>query len=92
MIGIKKGAKLSYVLSNPDAANPAPVSDGNKSVTLIPNVKDWGDKETLADMAGFGDKRTYIGVLGVSYMLKGAFEKINQCRFIVVIQSNNMGN
>jgi len=24
-------------------------------------------------MAGFGDKRDYRGVLGVSYMLKGAF-------------------
>lgn len=46
-----------------------------KSVTLIPNASQWNN-ETLADMAGFGDKRNYIGVLGVSYMLKGAFEKI----------------
>lgn len=41
-------------------------------------------------MAGFGDKRDYRGVLGVSYMLKGAFQKIERCRFIIVIQSKNV--
>jgi len=41
-------------------------------------------------MAGFGDKRDYRGVLGVSYMLKGGFEVIERCRFIIVIQSKNL--
>jgi hypothetical protein len=44
-------------------------------VTLCPNVVEL-DRErgvTLMDMAGYKDKRDYIGVLGVSYFLKAVF-------------------
>lgn len=36
-------------------------------------------------MAGYKDKRDYIGVLGVSYFLKAVFEKIKKVKFIVVL-------
>lgn len=45
------------------------------SVTLCPNVVEF-DKEKkveIIDMAGYRDKRDYIGVLGVSYFLKAVF-------------------
>jgi hypothetical protein len=36
-------------------------------------------------MAGYLDKRDYIGVLGVSYFLKAVFQKIKKIKFIIVI-------
>ena len=36
-------------------------------------------------MAGFMDKRNYVGVYGVSYFLKSVFEKVNQAKFVIVI-------
>jgi hypothetical protein len=41
-------------------------------------------------MAGFLDKRNYIGVYGVSYFLKSVFEKVNQVKFIIVIDEENL--
>lgn len=35
-------------------------------------------------MAGFGDTRNYIGVMGVSYFLKSVFEHIEEVKFIIV--------
>jgi hypothetical protein len=40
------------------------------SVTLIPNSADLDAETTLIDIAGFGDNRNYVGVMGVSYFLK----------------------
>lgn len=40
---------------------------------------------TLIDMAGYRDKRDYVGVLGVSYFLKAVFERVKRVKFIVVI-------
>lgn len=36
-------------------------------------------------MAGYKDKRDYIGVLGVSYFLKAVFEKVKKVKFIIVL-------
>jgi len=41
-------------------------------------------------MAGFLDKRNYIGVYGVSYFLKSVFEKVNEVKFIIVIDEENL--
>ena len=41
-------------------------------------------------MAGFMDKRNYVGVYGVSYFLKSVFEKVGQAKFIIVIDEENL--
>lgn len=57
------------------------------SVTLCPNIVelDREGKITLMDMAGYRDKRNYIGVLGVSYFLKAVFERVKRVKFLIVI-------
>ena len=57
------------------------------SVTLCPNVVelDHDEKITVMDMAGYRDKRDYIGVLGVSYFLKAVFERVKRVKFLIVI-------
>ena len=42
------------------------------------------------DMAGFLDKRNYAKVYCVSYFLKTVFEKVNQAKFIIVIDEENL--
>jgi hypothetical protein len=56
-------------------------------VTLCPNVVelDRDEKITVMDMAGYRDKRDYIGVLGVSYFLKAVFERVKRVKFLIVI-------
>jgi hypothetical protein len=61
-------------------------------VTLCPNVVEY-DKENgveLIDMAGYRDKRDYIGVLGVSYFLKAVFEKVTRVKFLIVISEDKL--
>ena len=36
-------------------------------------------------MAGYGDTRDYVGVIGVSYFIKALFERVRKVKFIVVI-------
>lgn len=51
------------------------------------------DKEnevTFIDMAGYRDKRDYIGVLGVSYFLKAVFEKVTRAKFIIVLSEDKL--
>jgi thioredoxin-related protein len=38
----------------------------------LPNIVDKGD-HTLVDFPGYLDRRRYNAVVGVSYVLKGAF-------------------
>lgn len=63
------------------------MSDSFTSVTLCPNVALLNPKEkiTLFDMAGYKDKRDYVGVIGVSYFLKAVFEAVEQVKFLIVI-------
>ena len=61
-------------------------------MTLCPNVVEY-DKEgkvELIDMAGYRDKRDYIGVLGVSYFLKAVFEKVSRVKFLIVISEDKL--
>ena len=39
-------------------------------------------------MAGYEDKRNYVGVIGVSYFLKEVFERVSQAKFIIVLSEN----
>lgn len=43
-------------------------------------------------MAGFGDTRDYIGVIGVSYFLHRIFEKVKKARFLLVINEFGMAD
>lgn len=45
---------------------------------------------TLVDMAGYRDKRDYIGVLGVSYFLKAVFERVRRVKFLVVLSEDKL--
>jgi hypothetical protein len=65
------------------------LGDEYTSVTLIPNSSDIDSETSLVDMAGFGDTRNYIGVMGVSYFLKSVFEKAEQVKFLIVFNEHN---
>jgi hypothetical protein len=53
------------------------MSSSYKSETLAPNAKhNFTEDVTLLDMAGFGDTRDYIGIIGVSYFLKKVTQKV----------------
>lgn len=41
-------------------------------------------------MAGYFDKRNYIGVLGVSYFLKAVFEQVSRVKFIIVFDEGKL--
>lgn len=75
----------------------AVVGSGFKSVTLLPNISSKillnGVQEdiSLQDMAGYKDAgRNYVGVYGVSYMLKVCLQKAKQAKFILVVEHNKM--
>lgn len=36
-------------------------------------------------MGGFGDVRNYIGVVGISYMLREVFKRVKRVKFIVTM-------
>jgi len=40
---------------------------------------------SLLDMAGYEDKRNYVGVIGVSYFLKEVFERVRRAKFVIVV-------
>ena len=78
-----------YVCDNTDAAQVAP---GFKSVTLLPNISptvrlDGQDINiSLQDMAGYKDTgRSFVGVFGVSYMLKIGLARASKSKFILAI-------
>ena len=41
-------------------------------------------------MAGFMGKRNHVGVCGVSHFLQSVFEQVNQAKFIIVIDEENL--
>ena len=67
------------------------MSSAYKSETLAPNAKpNFTEDVTLLDMAGFGDTRDYIGIIGVSYFLKKVTQKVKQFKFVLVIDQSGM--
>lgn len=81
MIGAMVSGQMVYVNADSEGA---PVSDGMISVTLVANCITIGDTDYL-DMAGFGDKRDYIGVYGVSYCLQRTIVQGKRIRFLITI-------
>lgn len=57
---------------------------------MKPNIYHVDDKTTRIDFAGFGDTRDFIGVMGVSYFLKGAFRHIKNVRIVIVEEENSL--
>jgi hypothetical protein len=39
-------------------------------------------------MAGYGDTRNYVGVMGVSYFLKSVFERAKEVKFLIVFNEH----
>lgn len=70
----------------------AELGDTYTSVTLCPNVVEFDKKKEveLIDMAGYRDKRDYIGVLGVSYFLKAVFERVSRAKFLIVLSEDKL--
>ncbi len=73
------------------SSDVAEANNGVKSVTLSPNIADRGD-HSLADMPGYLDKRKYNAVIGVSWVIKGAFEVVEECQFVLVIKNDCFKN
>lgn len=65
----------------------ATVSHSVTSCTLVPNISLMQGFD-LIDAAGYEDRRNYIGAVGVAYSLKALTEKVNEIKFIVVVQEN----
>ena len=70
----KEGEVPYYKLQVEADKDSAVVGNNYTSVTLVPNIYvDFEKDVSLIDMAGFQDKRNYVGVIGVSYFLKEVF-------------------
>ena len=86
--------KYIYVCTHEESAF---VKDGFKSVTLLPNVNPEirlnGENKNISiqDMAGYKDAgRNYVGVFGVSYMLKTTLNAAKETKFILVVEDTKM--
>ena len=72
---------------------------GFNSVTLIPNIfpkikiGNSYHEINLVDMAGYSDTgRSYVGVFGVSYMLKRTQEKVKKAKYLLVLDHASMSH
>lgn len=92
MIGVMVDEVDAFYKTVIDDASTAELGDTFTSVTLSPNVVELDpvEKITLMDMAGYQDKRDYIGVLGVSYFLKAVFERVKEVKFLIVIDEQKL--
>jgi hypothetical protein len=73
------------------SSDVAEANNGVKSVTLAPNIADRGN-HSLVDMPGYLDKRKYNAVIGVSWVIKAAFENVEECQFVLVIKNDCFRN
>jgi hypothetical protein len=92
LIGVGDEVEAHYENVVSHDVETAELGDTFTSVTLCPNVVEFDKarKVTLIDMAGYRDKRDYIGVLGVSYFLKAVFERVARAKFMVVISEDKL--
>jgi hypothetical protein len=92
LIGVGDEVEVHYENVVGHDKETAELGDTFTSVTLCPNVVEF-DKEggvELIDMAGYRDKRDYIGVLGVSYFLKAVFERVASVKFLIVLSEDKL--
>lgn len=91
MIGVGDEIEAHYqnVINDTESAE---ISDTFTSVTLCPNIRVLDREKLIAlmDMAGYRDKRDYIGVLGVSYFLKAVFEQVKEVKFLIVLDEHKL--
>ena len=59
--------------SNVSEKTEKEMQDIQDQFIINPNLADINSKLSLLDMAGYGDTRNYVGVMGVSYFLKSVF-------------------
>lgn len=85
--GVRRFAKIEYqtVMGDEEAAA---VKGGNESVTLVPNIVALPNGLCVIDLPGFADSRDHIGVIGVSYMLKGVFQAGKKYKFVITTSEN----
>lgn len=57
----------------------------------MPNIHDQGEN-CLVDMPGYLGQRKYNAVIGVSWVIKGAFEVVEECQFILLIKNDCFKN
>lgn len=83
---------IAHYVNIVEGSESAEVGNSYTSVTLCPNVVelDKAKRISLIDMAGFKDKRDYIGVLGVSYFLKAVFEKVRRAKFLIILGEDKL--
>ena len=61
-------------------------------MTLVPNYCVLPNGIGLIDMAGFKDKRNYVGAVGVSYFLKKVFDKVEEAKFLIVLDEAKLND
>lgn len=81
-----------YVNAVETGTDSAELGNTFTSVTLCPNAVELDKARciSLIDMAGYKDKRDYIGVLGVSYFLKAVFERVKRVKFLIVLGEDKL--
>lgn len=83
---------ITHYVNVVEGSDSAEMGNTFTSVTLCPNVVELDRTNciSLIDMAGYKDKRDYIGVLGVSYFLKAVFEKVRRAKFLIVLGEDKL--
>jgi hypothetical protein len=71
------------------------MSSSYEAVTLIPNIRHinvWDEIISLCDIAGLNNEnRSYIGTLGVSYMLERVLQRIEEVKIILAVSHKQLG-
>jgi hypothetical protein len=57
----------------------------------VPNIHDQGE-DSLVDMPGYLSFGRYNAVIGVSWVIKGAFEVVEECQFVLLIKNDCFKN
>lgn len=93
---VEKDSRNRYIYVT-DNGSMAVAKSGYTSATLLPNINPKlilngiEVDVSLQDMAGYKDAgRNYVGVFGVSYMLKVALARARKSRFILVVEDAKM--
>jgi hypothetical protein len=89
LIGQGDDIEAHYVSLVKEDTDVAVLGNAYTSVTLAPNIQvDFEEGVSVIDMAGYEDKRDYVGVIGVSYFLKAVFERVREVKFVIVFDEH----
>jgi hypothetical protein len=87
--GIDEDGRIIFKLVSEDGAQMAP---GQLSVTLVFNEEEYDKETSLIDLAGWGDKRNYTGVYGVSYNMKAVFDTADEVKFLITFSRESISS